>query len=61
MQLTNALKEDLDGEGIRRESWENINDYVTLKNDILSVYIDGKFHIWKIHRQDLEAIDWVVA
>jgi len=61
MQLTNALKEDLDGEGIRRESWENINDYVTLKNDILSVYIDGKFHIWSIHRQDLEATDWVVA
>ena len=61
MQLTNALKEDLDGEGIRRESWENINDYVTLKNRILTIYTKGKFHSWIISEDDLEATDWVVA
>jgi len=61
MQLTNALKEDLDGEGIRRESWENINDYVTLKNGILTIYTKGKFHSWIISEDDLEATNWVVA
>ena len=62
MKLHEALQTNLeDGlNGIRRKEWENVNDYVCIKDGLLSIYTEAKFHHWIISIEDLEADDWEV-
>ena len=61
MSFSDAVREIIKGNKVRRLEWSDQSDYCLLKDGWLSIYINGKFHVWKISDGDMiETQDWVI-
>ena len=61
MDFPDAMKEIIKGNKVRRLEWSDQSDHCLLKDGWLSIYINGKFHVWKVNDGDMEGNDWVVV
>lgn len=55
-----AIEAIIAGRRVRREEWENEDEYCLLKDEYLMIHRDDKFHAFIVREVDLLATDWVV-
>lgn len=60
MDFPDAIREVLKGNKVARVEWGN-KDYGFMKDEWLTIFINGKFHTWLISAGDMEANDWIVS
>jgi len=59
-----AFRQVLSGKRISRISWGNKDAFVYISEDLVTGHWKdekGEEHIWRQHRSDLEATDWIVV
>lgn len=61
MSFPDAMREVLNGQKIRRLSWETQSDHGLLKDGWLSIFTKGGFHTWSVSDGDMEGQDWIVV
>lgn len=60
MPFPEAIKAVMGGKKIQRLEWPK-EEYGVLENSFLSIFRNGKIHIWQVSEGDLLGIDWVVV
>jgi len=61
MSFVGAIAGIIGGEKIRRQEWEDQNEYCLLKDNFLMIHRNEKFHTWIVSEGDLLAKDWVIV
>ena len=50
----------MNGEKITRKEWGNEEEYGILKDGIVTIHKDDKFHNWIFTDGDMKASDWYI-
>lgn len=61
MSFSDAIREVVRGNKIRRISWPSEEDHGTLREGWLEIFTNGKYHIWQVSDGDMEGNDWVIV
>ena len=61
MSFVTAIAGVIAGAKIRRQEWADEEEHCLLRDTWLSIYRNGKFHVWQVSEGDLLAKDWVIV
>ncbi len=63
MDFPEAMRMVKDGKQVARLEWspDNKTDYGFLKDEWLTIFRQGQFHVWKVSAGDMESIDWIIV
>lgn len=63
MDFPSALEQILEGKKVRRFEWPDDGTYVTIRDEILSIFTpkDKMLHPLKVSTGDILGMDWVVV
>ena len=60
MSFVLAISEVIRGKKITKKEWANPDSYCMLRDKLLMIHRDGKWHKWIINDGDLLGEDWIV-
>ena len=61
MSFPDAIREIVKGNKVRRMEWPTEADHGLLRDGWLSIFTNGKYHVWKVSDGDMEGQDWIVV
>lgn len=60
LNFADALREVLNGRKVTRVSWENVDTYIFLVQEFLSIHMNDTVHQLIVSVGDIEGLDWFV-
>lgn len=60
LTFADAVREVLNGKRLTRVAWNDVQTFILLKGEFLSIHIGGKFHQLIVSVGDMEGLDWYV-
>ena len=61
LTFADALRETLNGKRLTRVVWNDIQTFILLKGEFLTIHIGGKYHQLIVSVGDMEGLDWYVV
>lgn len=60
LTFADALREVLNGKKLTRVVWNDVQTFILLKGEFLTIHIGGKYHQLIVSVGDMEGLDWYV-
>lgn len=60
LTFADAVREVLNGKRLTRIAWNDVQTFILLKGEFLTIHIGGKYHQLIVSVGDMEGLDWYV-